>query len=161
MPAIRMVRIVPQVVKVRGVEIEVACKQLRFFPKINPKSNSIEGFGILKNQPWQVCIQRANWKDEDVVKVRYYDKNGRFSIVYNEQLDPVDPWDKRWEPGKVRKVVNRIDGLNNDDVEKELARICKVADPSLPKDQQPVDHEFIEMVLGELILAAESARKVA
>lgn len=162
MPTIRMVRIVPQVIKVRGVEVEVNCKQICYFPMTDAKG-VLTGFGRLQNAPWQVCIQRANWGDA-IVKIRYNDKSGRFSIIFNEQQDPIDPWDRRRKVNPDRttcKVVNRTDNLTTDGIERELARICKGLDPSLPADQQPVDHEFIETVLGELIMAAESARKAA
>ena len=154
--SIHLWRIVPQIVKVRGVEIEVNCKQIRFFPKFNA-SGGLEGFGLLQSCPFQVCIQRAGWPDDAIFKVRYNDKSGKFSIIYNEQMDPVDPYDRRWEPGKVRKVVNKDDHLSTDRIEEILASRIKTTDG---RTETP-DVEFIEQVLGELILAAEAARKAA
>ena len=80
MPAIRMVRIVPQVITVKGVEMEVNCKQLKCFPVF--ENGQLERFGVLKRHPWQVCIQRANWQEDKIVKILYYDNNGPFSMVF-------------------------------------------------------------------------------
>lgn len=155
MATIRMVRIVPQVVMVEGEETLVECKRILFYPYTDGKTGETK-FGLLRYPSAQVCINRANWPADNVVKVKFYPHNGKFRILFNTQLDAYDPWDRHWEPGKYRTVINQSDYLNTDQVEEQLGRICKAADPSKSMANQPVDMEFIHGVLEMMVEAAES-----
>lgn len=151
---IRLWRIVPQIVNVRGTEVQVDCKQIRFFPKYNAQGG-LEGFGMLKSCPWQVCVQRANWPDGQIWKIRWNPGTGKWAVIYNEQMDPIDPHDRRWTPEKTaRKVINQDNNLTSDGIERILRD--RIKDGS----GQP-DEELIDNICNILIFSAEGSEAPA
>lgn len=111
----RLWRIVPQIVRVKGEEVEVDVKLVRFFPELCPTTNQVVGFGWLAPSvmPYQVIIQRANWGPEDVWRVQYNPTTNKFRIVYREWDDPVDPRSRHWTgPGHVIRRVEEDRGMS-------------------------------------------------
>jgi hypothetical protein len=103
--------IVPQVIKIKGVEVEVEMKRLLYFPKTDKRFGNPDGFGKIKDPyaPWQVLIAADGWKPDQAWRVKI-SPAGNYSIVYNEYDEPLRPGDRNY-PG-IRHVVNQDNMLS-------------------------------------------------
>lgn len=139
-------KIVPQVIKVKGVEVEVLIKRLLYYPEADKRFGTTKGFGRLKpkNSPWQVLIAADGW-GEKFWKVKI-SPSGNFSIVYNEGEEALPPGHPKY-PG-VRRYVNQETMLSFNAIAKRLMERIK-------------DEEFVRTVLVMLATAEMESRQEA
>lgn len=103
--------ITPQYITVKGVQVPVDIKEVKFFPEVDRKTQQIKRFGKLNQSKvgriYQITIANDAWTGGEVWTLKYNVDRNWFTILWSIQLDPVDPWDKQYEGvGHVRRVEN-------------------------------------------------------
>lgn len=135
-----MWKIVPQIVMRRGEEYEVPVKLISKYPEIDNQTGEVVGFGNIaaRFRPWQVIIQRSNWRNTDVWRVQWHPASGNYRIILREWQDKVSPRDKRWKgPGHTVRQIEEYRGLKLKGFMNKLAELIK-------------DPEFEGLILGTL-----------
>jgi len=106
-----MFQIIPQTVTIKGEQVQTFVKEVKWFPK--NECGEVVGFGKIpdQNRNLQVLLTNSKWKGE-VWSLKYNPFKKMFTIVYGEQMDWKNPFEKQWNgSGRIKKVVNKDTNL--------------------------------------------------